>query len=120
MSKKELPKNKKLYMVTLKNGLPRIIFKYNPNAIKHIRDKEGKVLKTVKNDGTGYAFTIKLINGEKILLDTEKQEFIINKLVTSGKIVEFEQWKTDQENKKILEDMEKDSGIVESETSNKE
>lgn len=118
MSKKKLPINKKLYKVTLKNGLPRLVFKYNPNAVKHFKDKEGNIIETVKNDGTGYAFTIKLIDGDNILLDTEKQEFIINKLVTSGKIVDLEQYETEQENKKILEEMEKDSGVIE--TSNKE
>lgn len=119
MSKKQLPEGKKMYKVTLKAKYPRIVFKYNPNAVKHLKDKEGKVIKTVKNDGSGYAFSIKLINGSTIILDTKTQEFMINKLILSGKIVEYNQWETDQENKKLLEDMEKESGVIDSKTSDK-
>lgn len=123
MSKKKvnkLPENKKMYIVTLPDKFPRIVFKYNPNAVKKFRDKNGNITSEVKNDGSGYAFTIKLVNGEKIILDTEKQEFIINKLITSGKIKEYEQYLADEENKKILEDMEKDSGTNDSKTTDKE
>lgn len=121
MGVKQLPKNKKRYIVTLREGLPRLVFKYNPTAVKHLKDKQGNYIKTVKNDGSGYAFSIKLVNNEVILLDTEKQEFMINKLILSGKIKEYEQYKTDEENKKLLEDMEKESGVIDNiKTSDKE
>lgn len=115
MSEKQLPKlpdNKKRYIVTLSEGLDRVIMKYNPNAVKHFRDKDGNIIKTVKNDGNGYAYSIKLHNGEIKIFDVEKQAFMINNLVTTGKIKDYELYLTELENDKLLQDMEKESGVI--------
>ena len=120
MDKTELQKNKRQYIVTLPNNLPRVICNYNPNATKKLYDSKGNYIKTVGNNGAGYPYNIKLVNGEIIILDTEKQDFMINNLIQSGKIQDYEQYLVDQENKQILEDIQKESsGVNEFKTSSK-
>ena len=111
--------SKRAFKVTLEGTVKRKLFRYNPNAKRKIFDKKGNFIKEVKNDGTGYKFDIKLVDGDVIVLDVNKQKFIIDKLKDKQYIIDLEEWNLNQENKKFLEDMEKDS-LNEFETSDKE
>ena len=104
MNKKTDNKNKVKFKVTLRSGLPRQTFIYNPNRSKKIYDKNNKLINTISNNGKGVYYNIKLTDGEVRIFDTEKQAFMIEKLLGKNVIVPLEQWEAEQENIKFMEE----------------